>query len=195
MDSSVELIYNILAARPPQTRRYHMPHRILGFVLGSLMALLLSVASAVPAAGYGNSGGSQQLYQATASMNCNNPSLCGNFLGGFWAWAEFEADGTFDAEVTFCSHLSTPAGPGFAGAGHAHASGSYIITDFGLGPWIVLISEVDVLTGQGHGTTVTVPSEFIPVGPAAKAKLSTLDLLGFSGPGVTFQVTVTPMHT
>ena len=171
-----------------------MRHRTLGFVLGPIAALLLSVAAAAPAAGYGNSGGNQQLYQATASMSCNNPSLCSH-LGGFWAWAEFDANGTFDAEITFCSHLSTPAGPGFAGAGHAHVSGNYIITDFGLGPWIVIVSEVDVLTGQGHGTTVTTPSEFIPVGPAAKAKLSTLDLLGFSGPGVTFQVTVTPMHT
>jgi hypothetical protein len=169
-------------------------HRIkrLGVALfGASLAVAVAVA---PAAAYGNGGGSQQLYQATASMNCNNPSLCGSFLGGFWAWAVFDADGTFDAEITFCGHLSTPAGPG-AGAGHEHASGKYIITDFGLGPWIVLTSEVDVLTGQGHGVTITIPSEFVPVGPAAKAKLSTLDLLGFSGPGVTFQVTVTPMHT
>jgi len=52
-----------------------------------------------------------------------------------------------------------------------------------------------LLTGRGHGTTVTVTSEFTPVGPAMKAKLSTVDLLGFSAPGVTFNVTVTPMHT
>jgi len=166
--------------------------RLVVVLLGASLAVAVAVS---PAAAYGNGGGSQQLYQATASMSCNNPSLCGSFLGGFWAWAEFDANGTFDAEVTFCSHLSTPAGSGFAGAGHAHVSGSYVITNFGLGPWIVLTSEVDVLTGQGHGATVTVPSEFVPVGPAAKAKLSTQELLGFSGPGVTFQVTVTPMHT
>jgi hypothetical protein len=59
----------------------------------------------------------------------------------------------------------------------------------------VLVDEVDTLTGQGHGQTINVNSEFVPVGPAAKAKLSTTDLLGFSAPGVTFQVTVTPMHT
>ncbi len=165
----------------------------LAFAL--FVASLLAALASAPAAAYGNSGGNQQLYQATASMSCNNPSICVNGLGGFWAWAEFNADGTFDAEVTFCGHMSTPGGPGFAGAGHEHASGTYIIFDFGRGPWLVLVSEVDVLTGQGHGVTITVPSEFMPVGPAAKAKLSTVDLLGFSAPGVTFNVTVTPMHT
>lgn len=162
----------------------------LGF--GVLVAALLMAAASSPAAAYGNAGGAQQLYQATASMNCNNASLC-NGLGGFWAWGVFYADGTFDAEVTFCDHVGAPGG--FSGAGHEHASGTYAIVDFGLGPWLVLTSETDVLTGQGHGATVVVPNEFMPVGPAAKAKLSTAQLLGFSAPGVTFQVTVTPMNT
>jgi len=162
-------------------------------LIAAMVAVMAIGAAAPVAADYGNSGGNVQLYQATASMNCNNPSLCPQGLGGFWAWAEFNADGTFSAEVTFCAHLTAPGG--FNGAGHEHADGHYIVTDFGLGPWIVLVSEVDILTGQGHGQTVPVPSEFVPVGPAAKAKLSTIDLLGFSAPGVTFQVTVTPMHT
>src|SRR3989442_2011285 len=76
--------------------------RLVVVLLGASLAVAVAVS---PAAAYGNGGGSQQLYQATASMNCNNPSLCGSFLGGFWAWAEFDANGTFDAEVTFCSHL------------------------------------------------------------------------------------------
>jgi hypothetical protein len=167
--------------------------RISRFSFGVFVAGLLVVAGSVPAsADYGNSGGNQQLYQATASMNCNNPSLCSS-LGGFWAWGVFNANGTFDAEVTFCAHLGAPGG--FNGAGHEHAEGHYAIIDFGLGPWIVITDEVDTLTGQGHGQIVVVSSEFQPVGPAAKAKLSTQALLGFSGPGVTFQVTVTPMHT
>jgi|SRR6266581_6750228 len=66
------------------------------------------------AADYGNSGGNVQLYQLTASMNCNNPSLCAS-LGGFWAWGVFNKDGTFDAEVTFCDHMTAPGG--FNGAG------------------------------------------------------------------------------
>src|SRR5215467_6079988 len=157
-------------------------------LIASTFALLAIGGAAPVAADYGNSGVNVQLYQATASMNCNNPAICGSFLGGFWAWGEFNQDGTFSAEVTFCGHLSTPAGPGFAGAGHEHADGHYIITEVfpGSGPWIVLVSEVDVLTGQGNGVTMTVPSEFMPVGPAAKAKLSTADFFGFTAPGVTF---------
>jgi len=31
--------------------------------------------------------------------------------------------------------------------------------------------------------------------PAAKAKISTVDVFGFTAPGVSFQETVTPMHT
>ena len=166
--------------------------RISRLGLSVFVAAVLGAAVPAPAAAYGNSGGAVQLYQATASMSCNNPSLCGS-LGGFWAWGVFFADGTFDAEVTFCDHLQGPGG--FSGAGHEHASGRYAIIDFGLGPWIVLTSETDVLTGQGHGQTVSIPSEFVPIGPAAKAKLSAAQLLGFSGPGVTFNVTVTPMHT
>ncbi len=169
--------------------------RMVGLI-GALVAAL-ALGGAVPAAAdYGNSGGNVQLYQVTASMNCNNPSLCPQPLGGFWAWAVFNQDGTFDGEITFCAHMSTPAGPGLAGAGHAHASGNYIVTDIfpGSGPWIVITHEVDVLTGQGRGVTVVndVP---MPIAPAVKGHFSTADILGFSAPGVTFQLTVTPMHT
>jgi hypothetical protein len=155
---------------------------------------LLALIAVSPAAAYGNSHGDQQLYQVTGSMSCNNPDLCGPTLGGFWVWGVFDADGTYDAEMTLCSHVSKPGGPGLTSATHEHQTGIWIITDFGLGPWIVATSEVDILTGQGRGTTVTIPTEFIPIGPAMKAHLSTAELLGFSGPGVTFQLTVTPMH-
>jgi hypothetical protein len=165
-------------------------------IMAALVAVL-AIGSAVPAAAYGNPPGSVQLYQATASMNCNNPSICGNNLGGFWAWGEFDQDGTFDAEVTGCGHLANDHAPGLQGAQHFQVQGHYIITDFGLGPWIVIVDEVDTASGgaAGTGTVITVPSEFQPVGPAAKAKLSTADFFGFTAPGVTFQVTVTPMHT
>src|SRR5439155_640049 len=80
-------------------------------------------------------------------------------------------------------HMSTPAGPGLAGAGHAHASGNYIVTDIfpGSGPWIIITHEVDVLTGQGRGVTVVndVP---MPIAPAVKGHFSTADILGFSAP-------------
>jgi hypothetical protein len=118
-------------------------------------------------------------------------------VGGFWAWAVFNQGGTFDAEITGCGHLADAHGPGLQGAQHFHADGHYIITNFGLGPWIVIVDEVDTASGGflGTGTVITVPSEFMPIGPAANAKLSTVDFFGFSAPGVSFQLTVTPMHT
>ena len=169
--------------------------RVFGLV-GALVAVL-AIGGAVPAAAdYGNSKGNVQLYQATASMNCNNPAVCGAELGGFWAWAVFDANGTFDGEVTGCGHLANDHGPGLQGAQHFHVEGHYVITDIGGAPWIVLVDEVDTAAGggAGTGTVIVVPSEFSPVGPAAKAKLSTTDLFGFSAPGVSFNVTVTPMH-
>ncbi len=174
--------------------------KVVRLAFALFVASLLGAAASVPAAAdYGNSGGNVQLYQVTASANCNNPDICVpplvQGLGGFWAWAVFNQDNTFDAEVTFCDHMSTPAGPGLAGAGHVHADGEYIVTDFGLGPWIVIIHEVDVFTGRGQGLVVDSGPEFMPIGPAAKAKLSTEDFFGFSAPGVSFQATVTPMHT
>ena len=168
------------------------------FAFGLLIAGLLAVAGSLPvAAGYGNSGGNVQLYQVTASFNCNNPSFCGNNLGGFWAWAVFNQDGTFDAELTGCSHLADSHAPGLQGAQHFHADGHYIVAPFNGALWIVVVDEADTASGGflGTGTVMTVPSEFMPIGPAAKAKLSTVDFFGMTAPGVSFQVTVTPMHT
>lgn len=172
--------------------------RVFGIIGATVTALVIGGAAPVAADGYGNGGGNVQLYQATASANCDNVSLCGaDHLGGFWAWAVFNADGTVQGEVTNCGHLTKAGAPGLAGAQHFHIDGHYAIIDFGLGPWIVITSETDTASGGflGTGTVVNIPSEFTPVGPAAKAHLSLAQFLfGFSGPGVTFNVTVTPMH-
>jgi hypothetical protein len=174
--------------------------RLTRLVLGGLGASLLMAAAVSPAAadGYGNHNGNVQLYQATASSNCNNVSLCGPALGGFWAWAVFDQDGTFDGTFTGCGHMTKAGAAGLAGAQHFDIEGHYQIIDFGLGPWLVITDEVDTASGGslGTGTRVVVPSEFSPVGPAAKAHLQLADtFFGFSGPGVSFNVTVTPMHT
>jgi hypothetical protein len=172
--------------------------RALGLTAALVAALGIGAAAPV-AADYGNSGGNVQLFQLTVSGNCNNPSICGNALGGFWAWAVFNADGTGDAELTGCGHLADAHGPGLAGAQHFHIDFRYLIVDLGpgFGPWLVVVSEVQTASGGslGTGTVVTIPSEFMPVGPAAKAKISTVDVFGFTAPGVSFQETVTPMHT
>ncbi len=176
--------------------------RLREFGLIAALVTVLAIGGAAPAAadGYGNGGGNIQLYQATASANCNNVSLCGaDHLGGFWAWAVFNADGTVQGEVTDCGHLTKAGAPGLAGAQHFHIDGHWTIVDFGPNnPWIVITDEVDTASGGflGTGTVVNILSEFSPVGPAAKAHLSLAQLFfGFSGPGVTFNITVTPMHT
>src|SRR5258706_4006020 len=132
--------------------------RVIGFI--PALVAVLAIAGAAPAAadGYGNGGGNVQLYQATASANCNNVSLCGaDHLGGFLAWAGFNADGTVQGEVTGCGHLTKAGAPGLAGAQHFHIDGHYQIIDFGLGPWIVITDEVDTASGGflGTGTVVT----------------------------------------
>jgi len=174
--------------------------RVRVFGLAAALFAALAIGGTAPAAadGYGNGGGNVQLYQATMSANCDNVSLCGaNQLGGFWAWAVFNADGTFQGEASGCGHLTKAGGPGLAGAQHFQIDGHYQIIDFGRGPWIVITDEVDTASGGflGTGTVVPISSEFSPVGPAAKAKLSTAQILGFSVPGVSFNVTVTPRHT
>src|SRR5438093_807155 len=128
------------------------------FAFGLLIAGLLAVAGSLPvAAGYGNSGGNVQLYQVTASFNCNNPSFCGNNLGGFWAWAVFNQDGTFDAELTGCSHLADSHAPGLQGAQHFHADGHYIVAPFNGALWIVVVDEVDTASGGFLGTRTVMP--------------------------------------
>ena len=82
-------------------------------------AALLAVGFASPAGAYGG-GASHDTWQVGISGNCNNPSFCGDELGGFWGWIEFDrfANGTItgDAQVTGCHHF---LGGGGGGAGHA----------------------------------------------------------------------------
>ena len=166
--------------------------RLVQVCIGTLGATLLLAAASAPAGAYGNSGGNVQLYQATASFNCNNSSFCGSNLGGFWAWAVFNEDGTVDGTFTGCSHVTKAGAPGLAGAQHFQVDGTWTIVN----GFIFITSEVDTASGGslGTGTQIVIPSEMEPIGPAAKAKLSTSDFFGFSPPpGVTFNATVTPM--
>jgi hypothetical protein len=82
-------------------------------------AAMLAAGSASPAGAYGGGAG-HDMWQIGISGNCNNPSYCGNELGGFWGWVEFDrfADGTItgDAQETGCGHF---LGGGGGGAGHA----------------------------------------------------------------------------
>src|SRR5262245_34553054 len=99
----------------------HM-RRLLVFVVALAAATALTAGLASSAGAYGG-GSSHDTWQVGFSFNCDNPSWCGNDLGGFWGWWEFDraADGTItgDAELTGCAHSVGGGGPG-GGAGHGH---------------------------------------------------------------------------
>ena len=94
-------------------------------------AAVLAVGFASPAGAYGGGAG-HDTWQVGISGNCNNPSFCGDELGGFWGWIEFDrfANGTItgDAQLTGCGHFLRGAGP--AGAGHSDVD----ITSAHIGP-------------------------------------------------------------
>src|SRR5215475_15114896 len=87
--------------------------------LATVAALAAMFASSAGA--YGG-GACHDTWQVGLSFNCDIPSFCGNDLGGFWGWVEFDraADGTItgDAQLTGCGHTTGGGGPGSAGAGH-----------------------------------------------------------------------------
>src|SRR6059036_3986616 len=96
--------------------------RSLALAVSMTAAAALLVSFAARAGAYGG-GARHDMWQIGVSFNCNNPSVCGDELGGFWGWAEFDRsiDGTQtwgDAKFAGCSHLVGGGGPGSAGAGH-----------------------------------------------------------------------------
>src|SRR6476619_7456869 len=98
----------------------------------AVAALVLAMSGLVGSAAQAYGGGaSHDTWQIGISGNCNNPSYCGEELGGFWGWVEFDrsADGTItgDAQITGCGHFK---GGGGGGAEHADVD----ITSAHLGP-------------------------------------------------------------
>src|SRR3989454_3518308 len=135
--------------------------------VGSCCAILaaLSVLSiGVPVVhAYGNTG----LWQIAVSQNCNNPSFCTLFQGGFWLWAEFDSDGTGDATGTGCAHLVAAGSPG-AGADHFNADiQGWVVMPGSAGPLtFFVLSGTMTLTGHTGGPPETVPITPHPLDPA-----------------------------
>src|SRR5881409_1103526 len=103
----------------------------------SIVVLAAFVAAAALAAGFASSvgayggGASHDMWQIGISGNCNNPSFCGDELGGFWGWVEFDRAGSStwgDAQITGCGHFLR--GGGSFGAEHADVD----ITAWHIGP-------------------------------------------------------------
>jgi hypothetical protein len=169
--------------------------RLLVLVI-SLTAAVGSIATvAAPAAAYGG-GADHDMWQVGLSFNCNNPSVCGDFLGGFWGWAEFDrsADGTEtwgDAELEGCGHVVGGGGPGSAGASHVSAEiESWTIAPGSAGPetFFVTGEETDFFPG---GVKVSIDLVNLDTGiPAVPGHYSTAQIFGFTAPGVAFQIQV-----
>jgi len=169
--------------------------RSFALAISVTAAAAFLVTFAAPAGAYGG-GASHDMWQIGVSFNCNNPSVCGDELGGFWGWAEFDrsVDGTQtwgDAEFAGCGHVVGGGGPGLAGAGHVSVEiESWTIAPGSAGPMTFFASgeETDFL----HGSTVTfdftnLDTEF----PAVPGHYSTDEILGFPAPpGVAFQIQV-----
>lgn len=164
-----------------------------------LIASLAAAAALVgvmvlPVGAYGG-GADHDMWQVGISINCNNPDFCGDILGGFWGWAEFDrsADGTVtwgDGEFAFCSH-SVGSGGGFAGGGHSSQEiESWTIEPGSAGPQTFFINGEE--TDSFRGTNFT--SEFTHFDSGVSAvpgHYTAVDIFGFDPPpGIAIQIQV-----
>jgi hypothetical protein len=166
--------------------------RFRGILTVGVMVGMTAMSLAVPSAGaYGKTA----QYQVTASFNCDStaPHACDMFggTGGFWAWYEFDNDGTGDETGTFCGHVVAGGAAGQAGAGHENVDiRSWDIEPAGPGALVpgddfYILS--DLTTFVGHGSPVTVPNQNVgDTGIPAAPGHYNLHL----GPGITAQITI-----
>jgi len=187
--------------------------RRLAATVVALLAVGLAVVlgSASPAVAYGHNG-TLDMWQVGLSMNCNNPAVCGTELGGFWGWVQFTRDPVTgetdaDAQLTGCQHMVRSGGPGTAGAFHFSAEATWVIGPGSAGQQTFLLTGGTMtFTGRGGQTTVpltnddgslTTPANPNDTGiPAVPGHYSTQEILGFTAPGVAFQIPVAfkPAH-
>ena len=175
----------------------------VALVVGGMLAIV--GAGAAPATAYGHNG-SLNVWQIGLSANCNNPSVCGDELGGFWGWVVFTQDPATgetdaDAELTGCGHMVRAGGPGLAGAEHFSVEAEWTIGPGSAGPQTFLLTG-GTMTFTGHGApqtvpltnddgSLTTPDNPLDTGiPAVPGHYSTAELLGFTAPGVAYQIQV-----
>lgn len=135
--------------------------------------------------------GSTAMWQIAISANCTNTAYCGQSLGGFWGWVELDQGSQGDATLTGCDHMVAAGPVHVAGAGHINMNiTSWDIEAGSAGPQ-TFIAKSGTLTITGNGGPFTIPFTNFDLGvPAAPGHYSTLDVLGFSAPGVTYQIQV-----
>ena len=165
------------------------------FLMSAALAASATLAAGLAAsAGAYGGGASHDTWQIGLSFNCNNPSACAfnGGTGGTWGWIEFDrsADGTQtwgDAKMAFCFHT---VGGGGAGA----ANGSIEVTSWTIapgsaGPQTFFASGTETDRFRGMTDTSTFSNEDTGI-PATPGHYNTNDILGFSAPGISFQLQV-----
>jgi hypothetical protein len=158
-----------------------------------VLPLALAGAIASPVGAYGG-GADHDMWQVGVSFNCTNPDFCGDGLGGFWGWAEFDrsVDGTStwgDGELAGCWH--SVGGAGFDGAAHlSFEIESWTIEPGSAGPQTFFINGEQTESFRGDKVTADV-THFDTGISAVPGHFSTSDVLGFDPlPGVAIQIQV-----
>jgi len=169
------------------------------------IATLTAILIALPIASVGiptaHAYGRTALWQIGLSENCDNKTLCLNppfGIGGFWGWIEFDSDGTADAQLAGCSHLSTSLGV-LTGADHISIDASaWHIAPGSAGP-ATFFADAGTATFSGvntKGMPVTVPLAVSGLAgdigiPAAAGHYSFASVMGFTPPpGIQIQIQV-----
>src|SRR5919198_738351 len=102
--------------RDRETGREGRAMRRFVVIIAALTATVVLAAGFASSAGAYGGGAGHDMWQIGFSGNCNNQSFCGDELGGFWGWVEFDrfADGTItgDAQTAFCFHTLSGGGAG-----------------------------------------------------------------------------------
>lgn len=149
-----------------------------------VVALVAAAGALVVGASSAAAYGPDHVYQLTFSLNCDNKGseLCApqNFgLGGFWGWIELDSDGSYDAQVTGCNHLT-----GTQGASHASISDA---------PWTTL-SSAQLPPGTSAVGVDPHDQYLVPAGLGLAFPVTAGHYSQRFGPGIIAQSQVVLMH-
>lgn len=174
--------------------------RKLLLLAAPVAAIAVALSAGVGSAGAYGGDGQMGVYQVGISFNCDNRSLCGTQLGGFWGWLELDnaapgaQSGTGgDGEFAGCGH-----GGGFNGAGHT----SYDVDTWWIAPdeqngglptFYITGTETDSFRGQSQSYPIS-GSTGIPAFTVHRPLLEMFGIPTPPGTSTNVQVSFKPAH-